>query len=725
MEKERIIDLFEEISLLFLLITLPFIGIQSVRGFILPYNLLFFLGVFIFFALQAYSNNKKTGGFLTFGEALLFLFFSACFISFFFSKYPYGSKVEFSQITAYVCLAFALAGKGKDAPFQKMFWLLLALGFLESIYSIFQVFGIDVFIWSVNFRSRGFGTLVNPNHLAGYLVLIFPLSIYFFCSGGLNIIKSVSGIFLVFIVTGIVISSSQGGILAFGLSCASFLFFLIKKNILKTEDKIYLIIITFVIIILNISFYNFTRNKQETLPGRVSQIIEEGNPSVKGRLLNWYGTLRMIEAKPFLGWGPGTYKDVFIKYRPLEFNKLEPSEHPRLYAHNDFLQMISETGILSFCFFSLLIIVFFKNTTKILKENDPLFYLTLNCILIAGLAAGFFNTSFIFHYFIMPSASLFWMVLGLGLRENSSEGFSGLKIKRAVVYVVLLLFLSWGMFFQIKVYRGNTWNLKADRFSGMGLPDDAVNNLRRATYIDEENDIYRYSLSMRYFSSFLKTRSDDYLWLAKEEMQKAAELNPFSAVYRYQMALIYLNEDPAGLEKEIDKELDKVTDLNPSHIMAYLLKAEQAEIKQDINRAAGIYKQVYEMEQGDRNSEFYSRLSKESENNNPNILEIYNLMYKFYYEKKKLQKSAYFYEKLISCLPERGEAFNNLGVLYLEMKDFKKAEGFFNKAISLEPENVEFHRNLAYTYKINNELDKYDLKMEEIDRIRNKKGEKK
>ncbi|MDD5773264.1 MAG: O-antigen ligase family protein [bacterium] len=711
---KHIINIFEEISILFLLITLPFIGIQSIGNFVLPYNLIFFLGVFVFYVLRVFyflSPGKKSEVSLNNGQILLLLFLFSNFISFLFSKYPYGNKIEFSQITAYVCLAFAFAGKEKDTSFNKLFWLLLGLGFLQSAYSLLQVLGIDFLNWSVNFGSRGFGTLVNPNHFAGYLVLIFPLSLYYFCSKGSKITKSVSGIFLVFIVSGIIISSSQGGILALGLSCAFFLYVSIKNNILKKEDRINLIITAFIIIILNGFLYTVTRDKRESLSTRVSQIMEEENPSIEGRLLNWSGTLLMIREKPFLGWGPGTYKDVFIKYRPLEFNKFEPAEHPRLYAHNDFLQVISELGLSGFCFFVFLLIVLFRNINKSLKKENPLFYLTLGSIVIAGLVAGFFNTAFTFHYFIMPSASLFWMVLGMGLKESTFEGPVVFKNKIKPAYFILLPFLFWGLFYQIRSYRGKSWNLKADRNLSRGLTDNAVNNLRQATYIDGENDMYRYSLSMQYLGSFFRTKGGEYLTLAREEMREAIKLNPFSGIYHYQMAQIYLNESPAALEKSIDEELNKAVELDPSYVRIYLLKAEWATEKQDLNEAIKIYKHIYEIEQGDKTNGYFSK--------NPNILSVYNFMGRFYYEKKNLQKSVYFYEKLITHLPEKGALFNNLGALYLEMKDYKMAEEYFNKAISLEPENIEFHKNLAYTYKVNNEPDKYDLKMKEIKEIIN------
>jgi tetratricopeptide (TPR) repeat protein/O-antigen ligase len=55
----------------------------------------------------------------------------------------------------------------------------------------------------------------------------------------------------------------------------------------------------------------------------------------------WEATLRMAGDAPFLGVGLGAFQDGFARYRPLVI----PSNRFVDYAHNDYLQLLAETGI--------------------------------------------------------------------------------------------------------------------------------------------------------------------------------------------------------------------------------------------------------------------------------------------------------------------------------------------------------------------------------------------
>ena len=62
--------------------------------------------------------------------------------------------------------------------------------------------------------------------------------------------------------------------------------------------------------------------------------------NIYGRLLAWEGTLDMIRANPWHGVGPGNYPGEFPRYQPPGL------ADQYVYAHCDYLQFISENGIL-------------------------------------------------------------------------------------------------------------------------------------------------------------------------------------------------------------------------------------------------------------------------------------------------------------------------------------------------------------------------------------------
>jgi O-antigen ligase len=53
-------------------------------------------------------------------------------------------------------------------------------------------------------------------------------------------------------------------------------------------------------------------------------------------------TMRMLSARPLLGWGLGTFADVYPQFRSFYTNS-QVNE-----AHNDYLQTLTETGIMGF-----------------------------------------------------------------------------------------------------------------------------------------------------------------------------------------------------------------------------------------------------------------------------------------------------------------------------------------------------------------------------------------
>lgn len=64
------------------------------------------------------------------------------------------------------------------------------------------------------------------------------------------------------------------------------------------------------------------------------------DPSTSARLLIWKSTIQMMLAHPFTGTGWGTFTNYYPAYRSLKENTTSG-----LFAHNDYLQLITEGGI--------------------------------------------------------------------------------------------------------------------------------------------------------------------------------------------------------------------------------------------------------------------------------------------------------------------------------------------------------------------------------------------
>ena len=111
---------------------------------------------------------------------------------------------------------------------------------------------------------------------------------------------------------------------------------LIKKRILKKES----LLIFLLIIVLGIVFL---WSGYDTLAQRlctVEQLTERN--FIETRKEIWQGSVNMIKENPLIGTGIGTFVWGFPRYRPEGLRGARAH-----YAHNDYLHMMAETGVLA------------------------------------------------------------------------------------------------------------------------------------------------------------------------------------------------------------------------------------------------------------------------------------------------------------------------------------------------------------------------------------------
>lgn len=130
---------------------------------------------------------------------------------------------------------------------------------------------------------------------------------------------------------------------------------------------------------------------------------------VIGRVEIWKDVLSLIKDRPFFGYGINTFmKFFFLKY----FNR------GVTYAHNCYLQMAAEMGVIGLLCFLWIIGRLFKSGLRLLRHFTPRndddrqlkFLLTgLLCGLLAFLLHSFVDT----HLYSLQLNALFWYTMGL------------------------------------------------------------------------------------------------------------------------------------------------------------------------------------------------------------------------------------------------------------------------------------------------------------------------
>lgn len=325
----------------------------------------------------------------------LLIFLGAAILSIIFSLNPYHSQSVFFD---------------RYFPYAVFFWMasFLVKGFrgereegglsfnLKFLISVFVLSGLifglggayDYFhlhpgrIWSV------FGREIPFKMFPVYLVCFIPFSfaLFLFSKKWVKWVGLVSLIPLVFCW---VLQGSRDAWAAVLLSVTAVLLF--------HKKRIMLILLLAVFVIL--TFFFLPKHTQK----RAETIIQ---PDKWGdRVELWKTAGRIFEDFPILGAGIGMYDKLICKYsdKGLEF----------LHAHNTYLEIASEMGLVGLLAFLWIFAVFFKNALRIIKktsDNHRIILLGLSgsilSVLIYGLASSIITVG-------TQSAPLFWILLGM------------------------------------------------------------------------------------------------------------------------------------------------------------------------------------------------------------------------------------------------------------------------------------------------------------------------
>ncbi len=130
------------------------------------------------------------------------------------------------------------------------------------------------------------------------------------------------------------------------------------------------------------------------------------------RLLLWQGAWRMFMDHPLAGVGPGNFKDIYLgQYIALE------SRERLSHAHNNFLQLLAENGLIGFAGFTALFAYILAYLYKKgVGRREPLalaVLLATVALLVQGLTEFNFGDSAVIR--------MYWFLLGLAAAKPAEE----------------------------------------------------------------------------------------------------------------------------------------------------------------------------------------------------------------------------------------------------------------------------------------------------------------
>lgn len=238
-------------------------------------------------------------------------------------------------------------------------------------------------------HNNMFGTFLGAGLIMGLAFFIKPTE---------NPVKKriIWGIFISVCAVGLLGSLSRGAWLGFFAALCLMMF-------LAPTKKIFLGILGFLVLLFLVG-----------QPFRDRLLFTLQPHGDADRLIFWKSAWQMICENPLLGHGIGTFMRLFPKYAPLVYVH---------YAHNTFLQIWAETGLLSLASFIIFLWSVFWTAIKTIKHNFDPFVLGVLCALFGFVVHSTMDV----HFYSLQLSFFFWLFLGL-LHARIHEGVTFTKL---------------------------------------------------------------------------------------------------------------------------------------------------------------------------------------------------------------------------------------------------------------------------------------------------------
>ena len=274
------------------------------------------------------------------------------------------------------------------------------------------------------------GTLGNPNHFAFYVEMVFPLLIALFFMR-INLFNSTEGlresfvsafnasrgVILIFVLIPffgliVILTGSRSGIVTIVISFLIFALltvYLRRAKAIRRKLKIIFVVLSLIVVFVGAK-------------NTVNKFMKKDYFNNSGRFLRWPNTINMFKDHPIFGVGFGTYKYSFYLY------DTDNSGTWSTNAHNEYLETLSEGGLIGSIIFLFLIGMLVYSVAKMWRSRRHPDIKILGIGILTSLFVVFFHSIFDFSLRIPSNSFVLILLFGLGVqlatcrREFTEDG---------------------------------------------------------------------------------------------------------------------------------------------------------------------------------------------------------------------------------------------------------------------------------------------------------------
>jgi len=570
----------------------------------------------------------------------------ACSISLFSSVDIYISLYSIFSIIILAGLYLLVPNIVKEGQqIRKMMVSLIFVSGLISIYGIGQYFGIDL----LNLRVVGSGNISGPfenrNVLASFLVFTMPVSAGFLFEKISRKLKIMVGLVAIVTLVALIYTRTRGawvgliGAMAFFAGAKLIAEGEMKKIFKSLFSKKYLIIIFLMVICLGL-LIRYDYRKGGSFTKKFLSIADLKDPATRHRFVMWHTGMDIIKEHLLLGTGMGTFRKIHPKYQSkyLRTEKYGRFEGLSRFAHNDYLEVTANTGVLGLGTFLWLIVTLYWVGIKRLKQSESSEYSpNLQIIVLSSLTAVAIHSFFHYSLYLPTTSMLFWLWLGLLNTESIEAEKIGENIRPSILrQTIVILITVFLLFWATKPFFASIYFDRAGYYMRNGDYDKAIAMYKKSMKFNPGDENVHNNLGNIYRDIGLDEE-------ALKEFEKALKINPYLVEVHNNLGIFYINK---GLYDQAIRE--------------YVLALEI----------------------------------------NPNLAGVHNNLGNVYRKKGLYDKALNEYREAVNLDRSLVEAHNNLGVTLAEMGELRQAVEQFRKALRRNPKYERARSNLEKVEKM-------------------------
>lgn len=588
---------------------------------------------------------------------------------------------------------------------QRIPWSILiavaATAFITSALGVLQFAGIHLIpMPHARFGNLGISTFGNLNFVAHYLEIAIPLTL-----GAALARRAVwqrVALWSCALISGyyMLLTESRGGWIALGCALVFFAWHAGRRMGQRVPWKGVLPALLVLAAVGEFSLRAMHSGEglahlAERVAQRMGTLADAKHISIDQRRLVWLDTVELIEDNFWAGVGMGNYAIAVPEYRTVERHRewqkyINILPHRPYYAHNEYLEIWSESGIAALLAWLLTIAVVFFTGWRAALHQDSAERRIVLWALLAALLATLVHSLFSLNLRDPTAALHFWVAVGLieAVRGAPQRTWALAAWSRVGCLALAAVLCAGSLYWSVGTLLGDYYYFQGQkRYYDVWQPNRAYLAFRRAVAWRESDFRHQHMLGMMALRI-------DRLAEAEAALLRSVQLHPTNAG-----ALRLLGETLywRGSADEGVKVLQRAIALEPLHADGYAWLARslqvQARLTADRERAAAARARGLEA--------WRQALGLAPENDDYLVGLGLGLA-----DAGQYDEAIEVLERAAQVHADDGVVLGNLGAIYLRQKRLERAEELLEGAAQRDPQRAEWWGNLGLLYEEKGQLDK-------------------